>query len=231
MNIEQVSSASTSELVAFYNKNCECFGKKQVKKFADRTTAQLRVRQMIEDIEAEQAELAVSSAPSQLAICLGLAPASSATEGMVCGEVTTKAVFEDEVSPYNRTTCPQCGSEELYSGRCESGFVVDENLVGGCHHCDWEYDVRSSKKSPAPTGEVREAMITSLKLDRTITAYDESMAQIGVWKNACQMWKQNLDWMTSAQQDGLTAKLYKAAKAGEKIRVVINGRTFELVNV
>ena len=37
--------------------------------------------------------------------------------------------------------------------------------------------------------------------------------------------------MTAAQQDSLTAKLYKAAKQGEKIRVVINNRTFELVNV
>lgn len=241
MNIEQVSSASTSELVAFYNKNCECFGKKQVKKFADRATAQLRVRQMIEDIEAEQAELAVSSAPSQLAICLGLAPASSATEGMVCGEVITKAVFEESdvygYESHGLTHCPHCGIH-LSNGIGEHDQEVNGKKIKHdkyefcCLACGEEFGpaIRKSKSSN-PTGEVREAMITSLKLDRTITAYDESLIQIGVWKNCCQMWKQNLDWMTSAQQDTLTAKLYKAAKAGEKIRVVINGRTFELVNV
>ena len=31
MKLEQVATASTAELIAFYNKNCECFGKKQVK--------------------------------------------------------------------------------------------------------------------------------------------------------------------------------------------------------
>lgn len=78
----------------------------------------------------------------------------------------------------------------------------------------------------------REAQKTSMKLDRTITArLEENDEVLGTWANAFQMYKANPTWMTSGQQDGLTAKLYKAAKAGEKIEVWLNGRIFTLVNV
>lgn len=76
-----------------------------------------------------------------------------------------------------------------------------------------------------------ETMKTTLKLDRTIEAYDKEMVKIGEWKNAFRMWKANAEWMTSSQEDGLTRKLYKAAKEGRQERVEINGRTFQLVNV
>lgn len=72
-----------------------------------------------------------------------------------------------------------------------------------------------------------EAQKTSMKLDRTITCVENGE----VWKNAHQMWKTNPTWMTSAQQDRLTAQLYAAAKQGDQIVVEINGRHFELVNV
>lgn len=70
-------------------------------------------------------------------------------------------------------------------------------------------------------------MQASLKLDRTITC-----VQTGeVWKNAYQMWVAHPDWMTSSQQDRLTAQLYAAAKQGEQKQVTINDRTFMLVTV
>jgi hypothetical protein len=73
----------------------------------------------------------------------------------------------------------------------------------------------------------RPAMQSSLKLDRTITCVETGET----WKNAYQMWLANQDWMTSGQQDRLTAKLYLAAKQGEQLSVTINNRTFQLVNV
>jgi len=56
MNHNQVETASTAELVEFYNENCADFGKKTVKKFADRATAIMRVRQLIDDINANEAD-------------------------------------------------------------------------------------------------------------------------------------------------------------------------------
>lgn len=73
----------------------------------------------------------------------------------------------------------------------------------------------------------RPVMQMSLKLDRRITCEDTGE----VWVNAHQMWVANPDWMTSAQQDRLTAQLYAAAKQGEQRVVAINGRAFKLVNV
>ena len=81
--------------------------------------------------------------------------------------------------------------------------------------------------APEPTGKERPTMKTSLKLDRTIRCIETRHE----WPNAHQMWVENPDWMTSSQQDRLTAKLYAAAKRGERDYVVVNGRTFELVNV
>lgn len=76
-------------------------------------------------------------------------------------------------------------------------------------------------------GNTRPVMKTSLKLDRTIRCVEVKQT----WKNAYQMWRENPEWMTSSQQDRLTAQLYAAAKQGQRLRVVINERTFELVKV
>jgi hypothetical protein len=45
------------------------------------------------------------------------------------------------------------------------------------------------------------------------------------------MWVENPDWMTSSQQDRLTARLYAAAKRGEQIVVTVNDISFQLLNV
>jgi hypothetical protein len=70
-------------------------------------------------------------------------------------------------------------------------------------------------------------MKDSLKLDRTIICVNTG----ATWKNAYQMWRDNPDWMTSAQQDRLTAQLYAAAKVGEQKIIEINDRSFMLVNI
>lgn len=74
---------------------------------------------------------------------------------------------------------------------------------------------------------LRPNMRDSLKLDRTITCVETGET----WKNAHRMWLSHPDWMTSGQQDRLTAQLYGAAKVGEQKTVEINGRNFKLVNV
>lgn len=73
----------------------------------------------------------------------------------------------------------------------------------------------------------RPVMKDSLKLDRTIIC----MQTGDTWKNAYQMWIHNPEWMTSSQQDRLTAQLYAAAKQGQRKQITINDRTFMLVNV
>ena len=67
-------------------------------------------------------------------------------------------------------------------------------------------------------------MKTSLKLVRTI----KCLTTGETFKNAHQMWKANPTWMTTGQQDRLTAQLYKAAKEGELLVVTINERKFQL---
>lgn len=142
-------------------------------------------------------------------------------------DINAAAVLLGIGNVMNTQVCQKCGSEELYVGRCDKhGIVVDDDKIIGCHHCDWRVDTRK-KTASNPTGIVREAQKTSMKLDRRISVVGSGE----IYKNACAMWKANPTWMTSAQEDTLTKKLYAAAKKGEKIVVEINGRSFELVNV
>lgn len=72
----------------------------------------------------------------------------------------------------------------------------------------------------------RPAMVTSLKLDRRIMCLENNES----WTNAYRMWLANPTWMTSSQQDRLTAQLYAAAKEGKRIIVTVAGRRFRLVS-
>lgn len=83
-----------------------------------------------------------------------------------------------------------------------------------------------SSLKPVDTS-ARPNMQTTLTLDRTITCVETGET----WKNAHRMWVAHPDWMTSGQQDRMTSQLYAAAKCGVKHRVIINQRTFMLVNV
>ena len=51
------------------------------------------------------------------------------------------------VAKFDGTTCPECGSTELYTGRNVEGRVVDEDRVIGCHHCDWEITYNTSRRN------------------------------------------------------------------------------------
>jgi hypothetical protein len=73
----------------------------------------------------------------------------------------------------------------------------------------------------------RPVMKDSLKLDRTLICLSSGE----IWKNAYQMWRERPEWLTSAQQDRLTAQLYAAAKIGEQKIIQINERSFMLVSV
>ena len=87
--------------------------------------------------------------------------------------------------------------------------------------------VINTKERPAASDSKRPAMSESMRLpDRRIRYIETGQ----VWANAMRLRRENPEWMTSAQQDRLTRKLYSAAKAGQHATVEINGRTFELVN-
>jgi hypothetical protein len=80
--------------------------------------------------------------------------------------------------------------------------------------------------TPADGEPRRPAMCSSLALDRTLLCVETGET----WKNAFRMWRARPDWMTGAQVDRLTGQLYAAAKRGEATTVVINGRSFKLLN-
>lgn len=63
----------------------------------------------------------------------------------------TESASVEVKDPRDRAVCPECGSDELYAGESPEGIVINEDTVGGCHHCDWEYDMR--KASKAATGK------------------------------------------------------------------------------
>lgn len=49
-------------------------------------------------------------------------------------------------APQNAHICPECGSDELFVGHAPEGLVIDEEFCGGCHQCDWAYDLRIDLK-------------------------------------------------------------------------------------
>lgn len=90
---------------------------------------------------------------SMMSALLGTAPVAQVPATGVTRVVDGKKV-EKKVDPRSLTVCPECGSTELYTGRAKDiggglGVVVDEETVGGCHHCDWHYDLRKGRKEAA----------------------------------------------------------------------------------
>lgn len=83
-----------------------------------------------------------------------------------------------------------------------------------------------AQSEPGTAGALRPAMRESLALDRTLLCVETGET----WKNAFRMWKAHPDWATGAQVDRLTGQLYAAAKRGEAATVVVNGRSFRLLN-
>lgn len=169
-------------------------------------------------------------------------PAAQVLETMLNQEPVADLVEDDPTQAYGYerhglTHCPKCGihldngvgthAEEV-NGKWTVHTKTYENW---CMACGGEFGHLLPGKVEKKVGTPHANMKTSLKLDRRIQLLDENGNIVASWKNAYQMWKQHMDWMTTGQQDRLTAQLYAAAKLGQKITVEINGRSFQLVNV
>ena len=200
-----VQTATTAQLVEFYNDHAES----SIKKFRDRATAEARCQAILDAIAADEAK--------------PVTPPEKKIGGMTLAETVAfaKSVAEKkgkiakaEPVKLAEVMKPNMGNPLVE----EKQQVTEEKLVE---------EVSKVEGERAPSVTQADTMKTSLKLDRTITCTETEL----VWKNAYQMWKANPTWMTSSQQDTLTAKLYAAAKKGEKLVVEINGRHFYLCNV
>lgn len=163
-------------------------------------------------------------------------------DNCVCEMKVTPVEAEEESKPYGYehhglTHCPHCNIH-LDNGAGEHVDEVNGKLAVHtktreywCMACGQEFGPLLLGKTAKAVGTPHANMKTSLKLDRRIQLLDENGNIVASWKNAYQMWKEHMDWMTTGQQDRLTAQLYAAAKLGKRIVVEINGRSFQLVNV
>jgi len=106
MNVNQVAKTSTADLLAFFNANT---GGAQVKKFADRKTAERRVKALIEEMIADG----------------DLQP----QEETQVTEETQEAVIGEFVN------CPHCGIH-LGNGVCHHGQEVNGKTI---KHDEFEY--------------------------------------------------------------------------------------------
>lgn len=209
-----VSTATTAELLAFFNANT---GGNPVKKFADRKTAERRVQALVDEI-ASEATAVISPGLRNPGDVFG-----SAMEAAKVSKPDSTLAKVEFTPSYNHRVCPKCGSTDIFNGRTKGGLVVDEDTVAGCHNCDWVQDDGKVAKSSTTTGVSRPAMAESLKLDRRIVDLTSGV----VYKNACQVWKANV--VSSSQCDRLSALLYGAAKNGDRELVAsVNGHNFTL---
>ena len=207
-----VQTATTAQLVEFYNDHAES----SIKKFRDRATAEARCQAILDAIAADEAK-PVTPLEKKIG---GMTLAETVAFAKSVAEKKGKIAKAEPVKPAE-VMKPNTGNPVVE----EKQQVTEEKLVEEVSKVEGE---RAHSATQADT------MKTSLKLDRTIVATwktAEGNECSGEWKNAYQMWKANPTWMTSSQQDTLTAKLYAAAKKGDKITVEINGRAFELLNV
>lgn len=212
-----VQLATTAELVSFYNANVPA--DKLIKKFADRKTAERRCNELQQRIWA--AERSSEVRIDQLLV----APA----------EVAESNSSVSDYAVHGHTNCPSCGVH------LSNGVGVDGQEVNGktirhdafqfeCLACGHEFGpaVVKTNHYVRPSGAPitsRPALVASLKLDRRIL----SVASGIVYENACQVWKAGL--VSAAQGDRLSAVLYGAAKAGNRLMsVTINGHVFTLAN-
>lgn len=150
MNANQVPSAKTSELVAFYNHHAD----KPVSKFQDRATAERRVRALIESLPSDadysrHPDLSRMIAPNPLAV----RPEAE--------RVAVKAKHAPQRADRD-LKCPACGEtqDQTYAG--EEGTAAAERLF--CHHCSTEYfpDGRIYKR-PASSASRSEAIAATWK--------------------------------------------------------------------
>ena len=155
-----VRLATGPQLLAFFNENT---GGAKVTKFRDRPTAEKRVQRLVDEMKAEEMieDMGIKSQKEAAHIIANQLGASAALLDELGSEDPTDAEIAASNGPqpgefipsYNHTVCPKCGSSEIYNGRTNGGLVVDEDVIAGCHACDWVQDdrkrnVASVKKTP-----------------------------------------------------------------------------------
>mgnify|MGYP001172836207 CR=1 FL=1 len=142
MKTINVETAATKDLVAFYNANAAHFGKKVVTKFADRATAELRVRQMVADLEAEETVKNKTAAVK-----------TDERKGADRRHEPAKIVVpqaEKKSYDYAVDGCPTCkATEDQTAAGLDGTKAGDERNF--CHHCGTEYwrDTGKIYKAPA----------------------------------------------------------------------------------
>lgn len=198
-----IAAATSAELLTFFNANT---GGAQIKKFADRPTAEKRVQKLVDEMLAEE-----NIVPNV--------------------EVQTPALNVEMIPTAERAddACPSCGATlDITSGRIVERFgkqaLVDEGVFT-CHGCGHEWgtpDTPAKKAKVSVYKTVRNNMVSSLKLDRRIVHVETDT----VYPNALQVRKAGL--MSPSQADRLSSVLYTAAKKNDRVTTVINGHTFRL---
>lgn len=238
-----VASATTAELLAFFNANT---GGNQVKKFADRKTAERRVQALVDEMaeeigfgdKLEEDEnfgvdfLEYMAAPGHehdqddngdLTKPLGSDDFAEVTEDVLKDLRIVKS------GGYSGDVCPNCkATADITAGRVivRAGHqhVVDEDYFM-CHSCGNEWGIKDSKSAKvAHKVGSRPEMVASLKIDRRIV----DLLTGEEYANACQVWKAGL--VSSAQGDRLSAVLYGAFKKTGKRDAIckVNGHSFRL---
>ena len=228
-----ITTATSAELLVFFNANT---GGAQVKKFADRKTAERRVSALVAEMAEEYAlEMEPNHEPAAYIEHAPLAPIDAEVVTAEEPVITDLNTMREEAShPYGYTVhghdnCPHCGIH-LSNGVGEDGQEVNGKAIKHdafqyeCLGCGAEFGPAVVRKStPVSTGVLRPAMAASLKIDRQIVEVSTGV----VYANACQVWKAGL--VSASQGDRLSAVLYGAAKAGNRLMsVTVNGHVFAL---
>lgn len=196
-----VRTATTAELVAFYNAHASA----PIKRFADRKTAERRCLELQATAAFLSAHPAAPAAePAPAAYTHDTCPVCGASD-ITCGTVVDSS-FGQHLVREHEALCHGCGHEFNYN----TGRPLRARAEPG-------------RRATGP----RPALSASLKLDRTVTCLDTGES----WKNPFRMWRERPTWLSSSQVDTLTGRLYAAAKLGRREVVTLNGRQFALVNV
>lgn len=104
-----VSTATTAELLAFYNNHAD----KRVARFSDRKTAERRVNALIAAMPAvTRVLLGVAPAPAT-GYVVGTCPKCGATQDITCGHVVESRGLQHVVDEHH-ATCHGCGHEFNY---------------------------------------------------------------------------------------------------------------------
>lgn len=229
------TTATTAALLAFFNANT---GGAQVKKFADRKTAERRVTLLLEEMADESSQLTHSKniASVEIEDFNSTLPDLDKMYAEAYVEQAPLAPIDAISLPsgfgvHGQQCCPACGID-LNNGVGEhtqevnGKFIKHAQFQYECLGCGHEFGPAITNHYVRPSGAPitsRPAMAASLKLDRQILSVNSGI----VYKNACQVWKSGL--VSSSQCDRLSAVLYGAAKAGNRLMsVTINGHIFAL---